>query len=66
MTQIILNIEDKSILPSLRKILSKIEGVSICKQKVRKGGLEKALEDVKTGHVSEYSSVDVFFKTMGE
>ncbi len=65
MPQLILNIEDKSILPSLRKILSKLEGVTICKQKVRKTGIEKALEDVKEGRVITYNSKDELFKDLG-
>lgn len=65
MPQLILNIEDKSILPSLRKILSKLEGVTICKQKKRKTGIEKALEDVKEGRVITYNSKDELFKDLG-
>ena len=65
MPQLILNIEDKSILPSLRKILSKLEGVTICKQKVRKTGIEKALGDVKEGRVITYNSKDELFKDLG-
>jgi len=65
MTQLILNIEDKSILPSLRKILSKLDGVTICKQRNRKTELEKAIEDVKTGRVTAYNSKDELFKDLG-
>ena len=31
MTQIVLNVEDRSLLPGLRKILSNLKGVSIAK-----------------------------------
>ena len=65
MTQLILNIEDKSILPSLRKILSKLEGVTICKQKTRKTGLEKAIEDVKEGRIITYNSKEELFNDLG-
>ena len=65
MTQLILNIEDKSILPSLRKILSKLEGVSICKPNVRKSGLEQAREEVKRGKVITYKSKEDLFKDLG-
>lgn len=42
MTQLTINIEDKSILPHLKKILNAIEGVSIAKseKKKRKCGLD--------------------------
>ena len=65
MTQLILNIEDKSILPSLRKILSKLDGVTICKQQTRKTGLEKAIEDVKAGRVTSYNSKEELYKDLG-
>ena len=65
MTQLILNIEDKSILPSLRKILSKLDGVTICKQQTRKTELEKAIEDVEVGRVTTYNSKDELFKDLG-
>ena len=43
MTQITINIEDKSILPHLKKILNAIDGVSIAKpEKKRKTGLDEA------------------------
>ena len=50
MTQLTINIEDKSILPHLKKILNAIEGVSIAKSsKTKKCGLDEALDDVKAG-----------------
>lgn len=65
MTQLILNIEDKSILPSLRKILSKLEGVTICKQRKSKTGLEKAIEDARSGRVITYNSKEELYKDLG-
>lgn len=59
MTQIILNIEDKSLLPGLRKILSNLNGVTIAKTKSvsRKGTLSRAVEEVRQGKVTKVSSV---------
>ena len=58
MTQIILNVEDKSMLPSLRKILSNLSGVSIAKMpKERKGTLSRAVEEVRKGKVTKVGSV---------
>lgn len=66
MTQITINIEDKSILPHLKKILNAIEGVSIAKTSSKKKcGLEEALDDVKAGRVHHYESVDDMFKSLG-
>ena len=59
MTQIVLNIEDKSLLPGLRKILSNLNGVTIAKTKTasRKGTLSRAVEEVRQGKVIKASSV---------
>ena len=53
MTQIVLNIEDKSLLPGLRKILSNLNGVTIAKTKTasRKGTLSRAVEEVRQGEI---------------
>lgn len=67
MTQITINIEDKSILPHLKKILNAIEGVSIAKteKKKRKTGLEQAYEDLQEGKITRYASPDDLFKSFG-
>lgn len=63
MTQLTINIEDKSILPHLKKILNAIDGVSIAKpSKTKKCGLDEALDDVKTGRVHHAENVDDMFK----
>ena len=66
MTQLTINIEDKSILPHLKKILSAIEGVSIVPaKKTKKCGLEEALEDVKAGRITHFENVDEMFASFG-
>ncbi len=63
MTQLTINIEDKSILPHLKKILNAIDGVSIAKPvRKRKAGLDEAYEDVKAGRVHAAENVDDLFK----
>ena len=63
MEQIIINVEDKSILNSLRKILNSLNGVSIVKQKKkRKTGLDEAIEDVKAGRVYTAEDSEEMFK----
>ena len=58
MTQIVLNVEDKSMLPGLRKILSNLNGVSIAKTRTtRKGTLSRAVEEVRSGQVTKVGSV---------
>lgn len=62
MTQIVINIEDKSILPHLKKILNAIDGVSLAKpMRKKKSGIEEALEDIKAGRVTQANSVDDMF-----
>lgn len=66
MTQLTINVENPAILPSLKKVLSALDGVSIARpQKPRKTGLDKALEEVRAGKVDRWDSVDDFFKAMG-
>ena len=66
MTQITINIEDKSILPHLKKILNAIDCVSIAKpEKKRKTGLDEAYEDVRAGRISHFESADEMFKAFG-
>ncbi|MDE5605921.1 MAG: hypothetical protein K2I68_01295 [Bacteroidales bacterium] len=64
MTQLILNIENVKILPSLKKILGAIEGVSIAQSKTvkRKSGLDEALEDIEAGRIYHAESTDEMFQ----
>lgn len=58
MPQMVLNIEDKNLLPSLRKILSNLKGVTIARtQTVRKGTLSKAVDEVRSGKVTRVATV---------
>lgn len=58
MTQLVLNIEDKNLLPSLRKILSNIRGVTIAKTRtLQEGTLSKAVDEVRSGKVTRVGSV---------
>jgi len=63
MEQIIINVEDKSILRSLRKILNSLNGVSIVKPaRKRKSGLDEDIEDVKNGRVYTAKNSEEMFK----
>ena len=69
MTQITLQFENNSIKNHFLKIIELMNGVTVVnpqpKSKVKKSGLDEALEDVEAGRVTEYASVDDFFKEMG-
>lgn len=66
MTQIILNVEDKSLLPGLRKILSNLNGVTIAKTQTKKGTLSRAVEEVRNGQVTKVNSVSELMKKLDE
>ena len=69
MTQLTLQFENNAIKNHFLKIVELMNGVTVVKPQTKsrrkKCGLDKALEDVKAGRVSEYESVDDFFKEMG-
>lgn len=66
MTQLTINIEDKSILPHLKKILGAISGVSIAKPaKKKKCSLDIALEDARAGRVTRYANAEEMFRAFG-
>ena len=65
MTQLVLNVRDSRIIPHLRKVLNCIDGVTVARMpRKKKSGLEEALEDVREGRVTEFASVDDYFKKM--
>ena len=69
MTQLTLQFENNAIKNHFLKIIELMNGVTVVKTqtktRTKKSGLDEALEDVKAGRVSEYASVDDFFKEMG-
>lgn len=65
--EFLLRVENISLLPSLKKILNAIDGVSIVpnnkKSSVKSmSGLDKALEDVRCGRVHHAKNVDDLFE----
>lgn len=67
MTQITLNVENKAILPHLKKILNAIDGVTIApaRRKKRISGIEEAYKDVRSGKITHYDTVDDLFRSIG-
>ncbi|MDE6342272.1 MAG: hypothetical protein K2K93_08145 [Muribaculaceae bacterium] len=65
MTQIVLNIESPSVARAIKSLVKNIAGVEIVgeKQKKKKSGFDLAMEDVKAGRVTEYSSVEEMIET---
>ena len=63
MQQVVINVENPSILPSLRRVLNAMEGVSIVpKPRRRRSGMEEAEEDIRKGRVYKAASVDDMFE----
>lgn len=63
MQQVVINVENPSILPSLRRVLNAMEGVSIVPMpRRRRSGIEEAEEDIRKGRVYKAASVDDMFE----
>lgn len=65
MTTLTLKITDNSILPSLKRILEALNGVSIVSSKSEKTEMDKAREDVNAGRLISYSSKNELFEDLG-
>ncbi len=68
--QIVIEVADGSILPSLRKILTHIKGVSVRSQKEIQeeaplSAYEESLNDLREGRTNTYPSAEDFFDKMG-
>jgi hypothetical protein len=62
MAQLVLHIDDVSIIPSLRKMLESFSGVTL---EEPKAGIDLAIDDIKNGRVSEAKDVDDLFVATG-
>ena len=60
MTQIVLNIEDKNIVASLKRVLSTMNGVTIASSK-NLSSYEKSKIEARNGKINTYASVDELF-----
>lgn len=65
MTQLVLNIENPDILPSLKKVLSALDGVSIAKpikKKNRRAELKLAIGEARNGTVTHWESAEALIE----
>ncbi len=67
MNTLTIQVEDKNVLSSLRRVLKSMNGVVIVPttRKKRKTGIEQAMDDVRQGRVTEYESADDMFAKLG-
>ena len=65
--QIIVNIEDLSLLKDIKKAISMLKGVGriTVPRRKRYSSYELSMLDLKEGRVNSYDSVDDFFQKMG-
>lgn len=72
--QILVNIEDMSMLKDIKKAISLLKGVASVKVKrttkkeydiTKTAGYREAMDDVKNGRVYHYDSLKDFYKEMG-
>jgi hypothetical protein len=71
MTQILIQVEDATLLSSIKKVLKSLHGVSIKeikepnpKKKIM-SGIEKSMDDIKNGRVREIKDTKAYFKKLG-
>ena len=66
MTTLTIQVEDRSVLAGLKKVLNAMNGVVILPaRKEKKTGLEEAMDDIRNGRITEYSNSDEMFKDLG-
>lgn len=66
METITIQVEDKSVMSGLKKVLKSMSGVVIVpSRKKEKSGIEEAMDDVRKGNVTEYKDSDDLFKKLG-
>ena len=72
--QILVNVEDMSMLKDIKKAISLLKGVASVKVKrttkkeydiTKTAGYREAMDDVKNGRVYHYDSLKDFYKEMG-
>ncbi len=63
MTQLTVSIEDASMLDQIRQAISLLRGVtSVTLKRQAKTGMDRAIDDIKSGRVYEASSVEDLIK----
>ena len=64
--QLLVNIEDMSLLKDIKKAISMVKGVGkITMPRRRMTSYERSLDDERNGRVNHYENSEEFFKKMG-
>jgi len=59
-----IRISDMSIVNDIRRLLSHVNGIEAIKVKRTKSEVELSLEEAHAGQVTQWDSVDDYFKTL--
>ncbi len=62
--EIIINVSDMAVASDIRRLLKRVSGITNIKVKKTKSEVELSLEEAEKGSVTEWNSVDDYFKTM--
>lgn len=66
MNTITIQVEDRSVMSGLKKVLQSMKGVVIVStKKKKKTGIEEAMDDIRCGRVTEYGSAKEMFDKLG-
>ena len=66
METLTIQVEERSVMSGLKKVLKSMNGVVIVpKHKKKKTGIEEAMDDIRHGRVTEYKSADDMFEKLG-
>ena len=64
MATLTIQVEDRSVLAELKKVLESMKGVVIVPNH-KKIGIEEAMDDIRHGRVTEYKNADDMFDKLG-
>lgn len=66
MNTLTIEVEDRSVMAGLKKVLQSMKGVAIVPTKAKKKtGIEEAMDDIRCGRVTEYESAEDMFNKLG-
>lgn len=66
METLTIQVKNHNVMEALKKVLGAMSGVVVLSEKkVKRTGLEEAMEDVRQGRVTEYKSAEDMFDKLG-
>ena len=66
METLTIQVENRSVMAGLKKVLESMNGVVIVPmRKKKKTGIEEAMDDIRHGRGTEYKSADDMFEKLG-